>query len=99
MAYYPYYITRMLCKECNINFVSFLFLFFQKELMITMHMKITKGVKKMQIDDDEITTVVSSDDDTASLNSNDGNEDNAVSKPQSPLNKLHVKDVSLKDMV
>ena len=63
-------------------------------------MKITKGVKKMQIDDDdEITTVVSSDDDTASLNSNDGNEDNAVSKPQSPLNKLHVKDVSLKDMV
>ena len=87
----------MLCKECNINFVSYLF--FQKELMSTMHMKITKGVKKMQIDDDEITTVVSSDDDTASLNSNDGNEDNAVSKPQSPLNKLHVKDVSLKDMV
>jgi len=60
----------------------------KKELIIiTIHMKITKGVKKMQIEvDDEITTVVSSDDDTASLNSHDENEDNAVSKPPLLLN-------------
>ena len=41
-------------------------------------MKITNGIQKMQIDKNDITTVVSSDDDTASLDSS--NEGNAVSK-------------------